>query len=141
MKLGLQITFAVAPSSWKQYQYIGATLADVDFLDETNWFDMAGTSAGLEPVININDLCGNPTAADFYSFESAIDALAKLESDTKVIYRKPGMVITYRISASEWETLQLVQKVTDFGNRAAWTEFGGGSKVETKDEQIGRAHV
>lgn len=133
-KLGLQITFATTAKSWKQYQYIGASLGAEDFLSEANWIDMAGTSAGREPVININDLCGEPTAADYYSFESAIDALAKLEADTKVVYRKPGMVITYRVSASEWETLQLVQKLTDFGNRAAWTEFGGGSKVETKDE-------
>lgn len=135
-KLGLQITFATTAKSWKQYQYIGASLESEDFLSESNWIDMAGTSAGTEPVININDLCGDPTAADFYSFESAVDALAKLETDTKVIYRKAGMVITYRISASEWETLQLVQKVSDFGNRAAWKEFGGGSKVESKDEPV-----
>lgn len=133
-KLGLQITFATTAKSWKQYQYIGATLESADFLNEANWIDMAGISAGTEPVLNINDLCGDPTAADFYSFESAIDALAKLETDTKVIYRKAGMVITYRISSSEWETLQLVQKVTDFGTRAAWIEFGGGSKVVTMDE-------
>lgn len=135
-KLGLQITFATTAKSWKQYQYIGASLDADDFLSEANWIDMAGTSAGKEPVININDLCGDPTAADFYSFESAVDALAKFEADTKVVYRKAGMVITYRISSSEWETLQLVQKVSDFGNRAAWKEFGGGSKVETKDDPV-----
>ena len=134
MKLGLQITFAATASSWKLYQYIGASLGEGDFLDESNWLDTAGTSAGTEPVININDLCGEPSAADFYSFESAVDALAKLERDTKVVYRKAGMVITYRVAASKWETLQLVQKVTDFGNRAAWKEFGGGSEVETKDD-------
>lgn len=134
-KLGLQITFAATASTWKQYQYIGATVEAGDFCDESKWIDMAGTSAGREPVININDLCGEPAAAEFYSFASAIDALAKLETDTKVTYRKAGMVITYRISSSEWETLQLVQKVTDFGTRGAWKEFGGGgSQVETKDE-------
>lgn len=133
-KLGLQITFATTAKSWKQYQYIGTSLEAEDFLTETNWIDMAGNSAGDEPVININSLCGNPTAADFYSFESAIDALARLETDTNVIYRKAGMVITYRVSDSEWETLQLVQKVSDVTNRAAWKELGGGSKVETKDE-------
>lgn len=134
MKLGLQITFATTAKSWKQYQYIGPSLEADDFLSEANWIDMAGTSAGKEPVININDLCGNPTAADFYSFESAIDALAKLEADTRVTYRKPGMVITYRVSDSEWETLQLRQKVSDFGNRAAWADFGGGARVETSGE-------
>ncbi len=133
-KLGLQITFATTAKSWKQYQYIGTSLEAEDFLAETNWIDMAGNSAGDEPVININSLCGDPTAADFYSFESAIDALARLETDTNVIYRKAGMVITYRVSDSEWETLQLVQKVSDVTNRAAWKELGGGSKVETKDE-------
>ena len=131
---GMSITFAIGSSSWKTYQYVGVNTTEAQLKNRENWIDMAGTSAGKEPVVNINDLCGDPTAADFYSFESAIDALAKLESDTKVVYRKSGMVITYRISTSEWETLQLVQKVSDFGNRAAWKEFGGGSKVETKDE-------
>jgi len=135
-KLGLQITFAVTASSWKQFQYIGSTLDNTDFLNEANWFDMAGTSAGQEEVININDLCGEPSAADFYSFASAIDALARLESETKILYRKPGMVITYRVSDSEWETLQLKRKISDFGNRAAWEEFGGGSKVVTKDTPV-----
>ncbi|MBD5327928.1 MAG: hypothetical protein HDR99_05645 [Bacteroides sp.] len=132
-KLGLQITFAATASSWKQYQYIGSSTDKETFCNPDNWIDMAGTSAGKESVVNINDLCGNPTGADYYSFESAIDALAQLESETKVLYRKAGMIITYRISDSEWETLQLVQKVTDFGTRAAWVETGGNNAVETKD--------
>lgn len=133
-KLGLQITFATTASSWKQYQYIGATLDSSEFLDQEKWIDMAGTSAGDEPLVNINDLCGEPTAADFYSFESAIDALARWETNTKVTYRKAGMVITYRVADAEWETLQLTRPVSDFGNRAAWKEFGGGSQVVTEDE-------
>ncbi len=133
-KLGLQITFAATASSWKQYQYKGATLDAEDFMNEDNWFDMAGTSAGQEVLIDINALCGEPTAADYYSFASAVDALAALEANTKITYRKEGMVITYRISDSQWETLQLKRKVGDFGNRAAWEEFGGGTKVETKNE-------
>lgn len=134
-KLGQQITFALTAKSWKQYQYIGPTVEHDDFCNVENWNDLAGMSAGKEPFINIDDLCGKPTASDYYSFESAIDALARLEASSGVTYRKAGMVITYRISESEMETLQLKRKVTDFGTRAAWGEFGGGgNKVVTKDD-------
>ena len=134
-KLGQQITFALTAKSWKQYQYIGPTVEHDDFCNVENWNDMAGMSAGKEPFINIDDLCGKPTASDYYSFESAIDALVRLEASSGVTYRKAGMVITYRISESEMETLQLKRKVTDFGTRAAWGEFGGGgNKVVTKDD-------
>lgn len=132
-KLGLQITFAATAKSWKQYQYIGSTLAVEDFCDELNWIDMAGTSAGTETVVIIDELCGPPKAADYYSFESAIDALAQYEAETKIVYRKQGMIIIYRVGPSKMEVLQLVQKVTDFGNRAAWKEIGGGAEIVAKD--------
>ena len=57
-KLGLQITFAATAKTWKQYQYIGSTLNTEDFCNELNWIDLAGTSAGTEPFINVNSLCG-----------------------------------------------------------------------------------
>lgn len=132
-KLGLQITFAATAKSWKQYQYIGSTLAVGDFCDELNWIDMAGTSAGTETVVIIDELCGPPKAADYYSFESAIDALANYEAETKIVYRKQGMIIIYRVGPSKMEVLQLVQKVTDFGNRAAWKEIGGGAEIVVRD--------
>lgn len=133
--LGLQITFAIAKGAWKTYQYIGADINADSVKEKDNWLDLAGMSAGKEPFINIDDLCGKPTASDYYSFESAIDALARLEESSGIVYRKAGMVITYRISESEMETLQLKRKVTDFGTRAAWGEFGGGgNKVVTKDD-------
>lgn len=132
---GLNITFAIAKGSWKTYKYVGSGV-DENFLVVANWIDTAGQSAGTEPLININFLCGNPTAAEFYSFEAAIEALVKLESESKVTYRKRGMVITYLVASGKWETLQLVQGTTnaELGNRDAWKEFGGGSEIVAKDD-------
>lgn len=76
-------------------------------------------------IVNINELCGEPKATDYYTFWTAVEALAALEADTEVTYRKAGMVITYRVSASKWKTLQLTGELADFGQRAAWAEFGG----------------
>ena len=76
-------------------------------------------------IVNINELCGEPKATGYYTFWTAVEALAALEADTEVTYRKAGMVITYRVSASEWKTLQLTGELADFGQRAAWAEFGG----------------
>lgn len=80
---------------------------------------------GIPSIININELCGEPKATGYYTFWTAVEALAALEADTEVTYRKAGMVITYRVSASEWRTLQLTGELTEFGQRAAWAEFGG----------------
>lgn len=78
-------------------------------------------------IININELCGEPKATGYYTFWTAIEALAALEENTQVTYRKAGMVITYRVSATEWKTLQLSGELADFGQRASWTEWGGGT--------------
>lgn len=80
---------------------------------------------GIPSIININELCGEPKATGYYTFWTAVEALAAIEADTEVTYRKAGMVITYRVSASEWKTLQLTGELADFGQRAAWAEFGG----------------
>lgn len=133
-KLGLQITFAATATTWKQYQYIGSTLGVNDFCNESNWIDMAGTSAGKEPVLNVNNLCGEPKAAEYYDLMSAVNAIGDLETSTKITYRKAGMIITYKVGDKLWETKQLGD-LGDFGKIGGWKDFGGGgSKIESKDE-------
>lgn len=136
-KLGLQITFAATATTWKQYQYIGATLSVEDFCAEKNWIDMAGTSAGTEPVLNVNDLCGEGALQyGAYTLESAIKAIADKETETGITYRKGGMVITYKIGDGKWESKQLVQTVNSFNVPGAWEPFGSakGEEVKTSDK-------
>lgn len=132
-KLGLQITFAASAGKWKNYQYIGSTLSVEDFCNESNWIDMAGTSAGKEPILNVNNLCGEPKVAEYYDLMSAVNAIGKLETSTKITYRKPGMIITYKVGDKLWEIKQLGD-LGDFGKLGGWKDFGGGSKIEAKDE-------
>ena len=135
-KLGLQITFAASASSWKMYQYTGASLSGADFLDTDNWLDMAGTSAGDEAIVNINDLCGEPKSSQFYTLASARDALATYEESSKTTYRKPGLVLVYRVGDAAWEAKQFLGKKADFGQDALWKSFGGSdeAKVVTVDD-------
>lgn len=138
-KLGLQITFAATAATWKQYQYIGSTLSVEDFCKESNWIDMAGTSAGTEPVLNVNDLCGEGALQyGAYTLESAIKAIADKETETGITYRKAGMVITYKIGDGKWESKQLVQSVASFNVPGAWEPFGSakGSEVKTSDKPV-----
>lgn len=138
-KLGLQITFASTATTWKQYQYIGSTLDVNDFCNESNWIDMAGTSAGTEPVLNVNDLCGEGALQyGAYTLESAIKAISDKETETGITYRKAGMVITYKIGDGKWESKQLVQTVNSFNVPDAWESFGSakGSEVKTSDTPV-----
>ena len=132
---GLQITFAIAQSSWKTYQYIGTDITEESFTNVANWIDLAGMSAGSEPVINIDNLCGSCQYAQFYTLEYAISALLSKQTKSGITYAKSGLVITYKTDENTFETKQFNGEVSDFGTAGLWTDFGGaGGAVETKDE-------
>lgn len=133
---GLQITFAIGPGSWKTYQYIGPNETEAQFVGKPkeNWIDLAGMSAGTEPVININQLCGDKD----YTLSTAVQALIDYEGTSGINYRKEGLVITYRRNSEPiaWETKQYQGSIHDMQatNEAQWKDFGGGGdKVETTD--------
>lgn len=137
--LGLTITFAIASGSWKTYQYIGPNVTATQFKDPKNWIDLAGMSAGAEPVLNVNDLCGEGALQyGAYTLESAIKAISDKEAETGIKYRKAGMVITYKIGDGKWESKQLVQTVNSFNVPGAWEPFGSakGSEVKTSDNPV-----
>ncbi len=135
-KLGMQITFAIADKSWKTYQYIGSTTKESDFVEIENWIDTAGISAGVEPIININQLYEDKD----YTLSMAIQALIDYEKSSGIKYRKEGLVITYRRDAetNTWETKQYQGKLTDMTatNESQWKDFGngGGSDIASTDE-------
>lgn len=129
--IGMQITFAVGASTWKTYQYVGANVAQANFTNESNWIDMAGMSAGSEPVINVNALCGAPVSGGYYTLSSARDAISNLTARTGIDYKKSGLVITYLVGENEWETKQFNGVVEDFANDNMWSVFGeSGETIE-----------
>lgn len=130
--IGMQITYAIKAGSWKTFQYIGVNTEPNNFKSPANWIDNAAMSAGSESVINVNYLCGD-RAVGFYDLASAIQAVIDKETETGIIFRKAGIILTYIVAEGKWESKQLVQRVTDFANINAWKDFGSGGEVKTSD--------
>ena len=132
---GMQITFQVGESTWKTFQYIGSDTTEVNFTNQDNWVDMAGLAAGDEALINILDLCGACTQAQYYTLQYAIAAITAKESATGITYKKSGLVITYPVGDNQWETKQFNGNVSDFGEAGLWKDFGSGGDVETLEAE------
>ena len=140
--LGMQITFAIAKGSWKTYQYVGTSLEPNNgaFYNPDNWIDLAGMSAGSEPFINVNSLCGNIE----YTLSTAIKAVQDKETATGIKYFKPGIVLTYKTAEKDaknnpvWAAFQFTREAADINaaDEKPWIPFGGGGKteIETKDD-------
>lgn len=133
--IGMQITYAIKAGSWKTFQYIGVNTEPNNFKSPANWIDNAAMSAGSESVINVNYLCGD-RAVGFYDLASAIQAVIDKETETGIIFRKAGIILTYIVAEGKWESKQLVQRVTDFANIHAWKDFGSGGEVKTSDTPV-----
>lgn len=134
---GMQITFAIAPGSWKTFQYVGVNITDTNFKNTANWIDSAGMTAGTEPLINVNKLCGDKE----YTLETALEALIAKETSTGIGYRKEGLILTYLRDrdSGTWETKQYHGTITDMvpKNSGLWHDFGGGgSDVEATDKIV-----
>ena len=81
-------------------------------------------------VININAMSDSE---DTYTLETAIAALDAYEEANEVIYRKSGLVLTYKTDTDTWESKQFLGEVDDFEDESLWDDFGSG-KVEVDDE-------
>ena len=130
---GLIMSFEISAGIWKTYQYIGKTVTEANWLNTDNWKDFGSLAAGSETYIIINELIGAPVAGEFYTLESAVARLVAYQNETGVRYAKKGLIISYRTGENSMETKQFQGEVTDFGEVSLWKDFGGGSKVETKD--------
>ena len=140
IQLGMQITFAIGDKSWKTYQYIGSTTKPGDFVDVENWLDTAGISAGVEPVINVTELCGLSPVDGANMLSKAIAAIVAFSESTGIEYRKGGLVLTYKTADQKWETKQFIgdfstSNAKEFENESLWKDFGGGgSAIELADD-------
>ena len=130
--VGLQITFAIGPRTWKSYQYVGVNDTEGQFKNIDNWIDLAGMSAGSEAVINIDELIPRAVAG-YYTKDTAIDALLSYIQSSSIDYSKGGLIITFRASEYGWETYQFTGQATDLSSKDLWKSFGGGGAVKTED--------
>ena len=133
--LGLLMTFKISKTNWKTYQFTGSNTNKTTFLNPENWKDFGSLAAGSENYVVINNLCGAPTAGEYYTLESAVTRLVAYQNETNVNYIKTGLIISYIIGENTMETKQFQgSSVSDASQPALWKDFGGGSKVETSDK-------
>lgn len=130
---GLIISFEMSAGIWKTYQYVGKTVTQTNWLDPDNWKDFGSLAAGSETYLVIDELCGTPTGGA-YTLGSAVDALIAYQTKTGVSYAKKGLIISYKTGQNEMETKQFQGEVSDFKEVGLWKDFGGGGKVEAKDD-------
>lgn len=135
VKPGVHLTFALAEKSWKSYTYVGGV--NDDPTREDLWEDQAAMTAGDEPLINVNALCGpGPIAGGYYNLSYAIAAVVSKELSTGITYRKPGLKLTYNTGEFQWETKQFVGLIASFNDAESWTDVsgnGGGMQIEVSD--------
>ena len=131
---GLIISFEMSASIWKTYQYVGKTVTETNWLNTDNWKDFGSLAAGSETYLIIDKLVGSPDVGKFWSLETAVSALLKYQEKTGVIYAKKGLIISYSTGENKMDTKQFQGEVTDIGEVGLWSDFGGGSKMEAKDE-------
>jgi hypothetical protein len=131
--IGLLMTFQATKQSWKTYQYIGNSLDESSWTNDDNWKDFGSLAAGSENYIVINNLCGAPTAGNYYTLESAVTRLIAFEQETGVKYIKTGLIIAYVNGENSMETKQFNGNVADKSQVALWKDFGGGSKVTVSE--------
>ena len=130
---GLIISFELSAGIWKTYQYIGKTVTEVNWYNTDNWKDFGSLAAGSETYIVIDALCGDAVGG-YYTLSSAVTALLAYQEKTGVSYEKKGLIISYKTAQNEMETKQFQGEVTDFKEVGLWKDFGGGGKLESKDE-------
>lgn len=131
---GLIMSFEKSAGIWKTYQYVGKSITEANWFNTDNWKDFGSLAAGSESYIIIDTLVGNPEVGKFYTLETAVAALLKYQEKTSVNYAKKGLIISYSTAENVMETKQFQGSVTDIGEVGLWKDFGGSSKVETKDE-------
>lgn len=130
---GLMLSYEMGAGIWKTYQYVGKTVTESNWFDTDNWKDFGSLAAGSETYIIIDALIGNPAVGDYYTLNTAVQALMQYQKDSGVTYAKKGLIISYKTGENTMETKQFQGEINDFGEVSLWKDFGGGSKVETKD--------
>lgn len=104
-----------------------AKTAATDAVDKASFADTKATRAYT--LVNVNELC----ADKLYALSTAILAVTEQEAADKTTYRKPGIVLTYKIAEGAWESKQFAgSSIEGFDVEANWADFGGGGDMTGK---------
>ena len=133
---GLILSFEISAGKWKTYQYVGKAkiITPENWTNPDNWQDFGSLAAGSEKFIIIDNII--PCVGGYYTIESALNALLTYEEQSSIVYRKEGLVISYRIAERQFETKQFIGSLADFSDASLWKEFGGGGaavEIEVTD--------
>ena len=130
---GLILSFELSAGVWKTYQYVGKSITETNWLNTDNWQDFGSLAAGSETYIVIDGLQYTNKVGDYYTLETAVQALLYCQEKTGVNYAKKGLIISYSTAANKMETKQFQGEVNDIAEVGLWKDFGGSSEVVTKD--------
>lgn len=134
---GLIISFEMSAGKWKTYQYIGKAkdITQDAWIFPDNWADFGSLAAGSENFIIVDNII--PRGEGYYTIGAALEALRNYELQTGVVYRKEGLVISYRTAERTFETMQFTGSLNDiYSAPELWKSFGSGgnaTEVEITD--------
>lgn len=101
-----------------------AKKAATDAVDKASLADTKATRAYT--LVNVNTLC----ADKLYTLPVAILAVTEQETVDKTAYRKPGIVLTYKVAEEIWESKQFTgSSIEGFATEANWADFGSGGDM------------
>ncbi len=134
-KTGLIISYITA-NGWETKQYTGNDItADAEhFLNEELWESFGSGKGGN--VYNVTNTI--PLTSGYYTLATAIAAA----EDKGANKNGKGIVLTYALNDSKWESFQFTGTATDsatWNTLSLWKEFGGAGNVKTISVNDGEA--
>lgn len=104
-----------------------AETAATSAVDKASFAETKATRAYT--LVNVNELC----ADKLYTLPAAILAVIEQETADKTIYRKPGIVLTYKVTEGAWESKQFAgSSLEGFDAEDNWLDFGAGGDMTGK---------
>ena len=109
---------------WACKQFTGDPAAG--FNTASNWKDFGGGSGSGSGFYNLT--IEQPLASGFYTKETAVKALTNADIADEA---KPGMIITFEVSAGKWADYRFsATDIVSFLQPGAWEEYGGAGAVK-----------
>lgn len=125
-KAGVVMTYSLASGEWETRQFTGQPSG---WADEGDWNDFGNVGSGSGSgggFYNVTRL--HPLDNGYYTKATAVAALASAEIDDE---NKPGMIITFEVSAGKWDDYRFESnEIASFLAPAAWNEYGGAGAVK-----------
>jgi hypothetical protein len=95
--------------------------------------EISGSGGSGSGFYNVTQL--HPLASGFYTKETAVAALQSADIENE---EKPGMIITFEVSAGKWLDYRFEgTSLESFLTPAAWNRYGGGDAIKKMNVTIG----